>query len=204
MASWPRIDWGILFPLRGLQDLTGAAASGARDGPGAARHARHPLLGRRRAPSPRGLVRAAGPGRAAGGLWHQGRPASAAAASAAASRRRQAAAFAARVSVAFLRPTPGRREPLRTTASASSTPRRCPWPPSPTRWARPPTSTPPPRSRRHFRVVTEAFGEHAAPHLLLGEGQLATWRVLRLFAEGARGFDIVSGGELARVQAGGR
>jgi diaminopimelate decarboxylase len=56
---------------------------------------------------------------------------------------------------------------------------------------------------RHFRVVTEAFGAH--PHLICYSVKAnSTLAVLRLFAEAGSGFDIVSGGELARVrQAGG-
>jgi diaminopimelate decarboxylase len=56
---------------------------------------------------------------------------------------------------------------------------------------------------RHFRVVTEAFGAH--PHLICYSVKAnSTLAVLRLFAEAGGGFDIVSGGELARVrQAGG-
>ncbi len=57
--------------------------------------------------------------------------------------------------------------------------------------------------KRHFRVVTEAFGDY--PHLICysvkANGNLA---ILKLLAEAGSGFDIVSGGELARVrQAGG-
>jgi len=56
---------------------------------------------------------------------------------------------------------------------------------------------------RHFRVVSEAFG--AYPHLICYSVKAnSTLAVLRLFAEAGGGFDIVSGGELARVrQAGG-
>jgi diaminopimelate decarboxylase len=56
---------------------------------------------------------------------------------------------------------------------------------------------------RHFRVVNEAFGAH--PHLICYSVKAnSTLAVLRLFAEAGGGFDIVSGGELARVrQAGG-
>ncbi len=56
---------------------------------------------------------------------------------------------------------------------------------------------------RHFRVVTEAFG--AYPHLICYSVKAnSTLAVLRLFAQAGGGFDIVSGGELARVrQAGG-
>ncbi len=56
---------------------------------------------------------------------------------------------------------------------------------------------------RHFRVVTEAFGKY--PHLICYSVKAnSTLAVLRLFAEAGSGFDIVSGGELARVrQAGG-
>ena len=54
--------------------------------------------------------------------------------------------------------------------------------------------------RRHYRVVTEAFGSY--PHLvcyaLKANSSLA---ILRLMAEEGAGFDIVSGGELARVKA---
>lgn len=56
---------------------------------------------------------------------------------------------------------------------------------------------------RHFRVVSEAFG--AYPHLICYSVKAnSTLAVLRLFSEAGGGFDIVSGGELARVrQAGG-
>jgi diaminopimelate decarboxylase len=56
---------------------------------------------------------------------------------------------------------------------------------------------------RHFQVITEAFGQH--PHLICYSVKAnSTLAVLRLFAEAGGGFDIVSGGELARVrQAGG-
>lgn len=56
---------------------------------------------------------------------------------------------------------------------------------------------------RHFRVVTEAF--QSLPHLICYSVKAnSTLAVLRLFAEAGGGFDIVSGGELARVrQAGG-
>ncbi|KFE63054.1 diaminopimelate decarboxylase [Hyalangium minutum] len=56
---------------------------------------------------------------------------------------------------------------------------------------------------RHFQMVTEAFGKH--PHLICYSVKAnSTLAVLRLFAEAGGGFDIVSGGELARVrQAGG-
>ncbi len=57
--------------------------------------------------------------------------------------------------------------------------------------------------QRHFRVVTEAFGEH--PHLVCYSVKAnSNLAILRLLAEAGSGFDIVSGGELARVrQAGG-
>lgn len=56
--------------------------------------------------------------------------------------------------------------------------------------------------RRHFRVVTEAFGSH--PHLVCYAVKAnSTLAVLRLLAEEGSGFDIVSGGELARVKAAG-
>ncbi|OJT16896.1 diaminopimelate decarboxylase [Archangium sp. Cb G35] len=56
--------------------------------------------------------------------------------------------------------------------------------------------------RRHFRVVTEAFGKH--PHLVCYAMKAnSTLAVLRLLAEEGSGFDIVSGGELARVKAAG-
>ncbi len=56
---------------------------------------------------------------------------------------------------------------------------------------------------RHFRVVTKAFEPH--PHLICYSVKAnSTLAVLRLFANEGSGFDIVSGGELARVrQAGG-
>jgi len=56
---------------------------------------------------------------------------------------------------------------------------------------------------RHFRVVTEAFAPH--PHLVCFSVKAnSNLSVLRLLAEQGSGFDIVSGGELARVrQAGG-
>ncbi|WNG34172.1 diaminopimelate decarboxylase [Archangium minus] len=56
--------------------------------------------------------------------------------------------------------------------------------------------------RRHFRVVTEAFGSH--PHLVCYAVKAnSTLAVLRLLAQEGSGFDIVSGGELARVKAAG-
>ena len=56
--------------------------------------------------------------------------------------------------------------------------------------------------RRHFRVVTEAFGQH--PHLVCYAVKAnSTLAVLKLLAEEGSGFDIVSGGELARVKAAG-
>jgi diaminopimelate decarboxylase len=56
---------------------------------------------------------------------------------------------------------------------------------------------------RHFRVVSEAFG--ATPHLICYSVKAnSNLAILRLFAGLGGGFDIVSGGELARVkQAGG-
>nr|WP_225937757.1 diaminopimelate decarboxylase [Myxococcus sp. RHSTA-1-4] len=56
---------------------------------------------------------------------------------------------------------------------------------------------------RHFRVVSEAFG--GAPHLICYSVKAnSTLAILRLLAGLGGGFDIVSGGELARVrQAGG-
>jgi diaminopimelate decarboxylase len=56
---------------------------------------------------------------------------------------------------------------------------------------------------RHFRVVSEAFGD--APHLICYSVKAnSTLAILRLFSGLGGGFDIVSGGELARVrQAGG-
>ncbi|MDY7231950.1 diaminopimelate decarboxylase [Hyalangium rubrum] len=58
---------------------------------------------------------------------------------------------------------------------------------------------------RHFQVVTEAFSAYSRPHLICYSVKAnSTLAVLRLFAEQGSGFDIVSGGELARVrQAGG-
>ncbi len=56
--------------------------------------------------------------------------------------------------------------------------------------------------RRHFRVVTEAFGKH--PHLVCYAVKAnSTLAILKLLAEQGSGFDIVSGGELARVKAAG-
>ena len=56
--------------------------------------------------------------------------------------------------------------------------------------------------RRHFRVVTEAFGKH--PHVVCYAVKAnSTLAVLKLLAEQGSGFDIVSGGELARVKAAG-
>ncbi|XXF76772.1 diaminopimelate decarboxylase [Myxococcaceae bacterium GXIMD 01537] len=53
--------------------------------------------------------------------------------------------------------------------------------------------------RRHFRVVTEAFGGH--PHLICYSVKAnSNLAILRLLAEEGSGFDIVSGGELARVR----
>lgn len=56
---------------------------------------------------------------------------------------------------------------------------------------------------RHFRVVSEAFG--ATPHLICYSVKAnSNLAILRLFSGLGGGFDIVSGGELARVkQAGG-
>jgi diaminopimelate decarboxylase len=55
---------------------------------------------------------------------------------------------------------------------------------------------------RHFRVVTEAFGSH--PHLVCYAVKAnSTLALLRLLAQEGSGFDIVSGGELARVKAAG-
>jgi diaminopimelate decarboxylase len=56
---------------------------------------------------------------------------------------------------------------------------------------------------RHFRVVSEAFG--ATPHLICYSVKAnSNLAILKLFAGLGGGFDIVSGGELARVkQAGG-
>jgi len=58
--------------------------------------------------------------------------------------------------------------------------------------------------RRHFRVFDEAWGQ--APHLVAYSVKaLSNLAVLRLLAREGAGFDIVSGGELARVlRAGGR
>ncbi len=56
--------------------------------------------------------------------------------------------------------------------------------------------------RRHFRVVTESFGSH--PHLVCYAVKAnSTLAVLKLLAQEGSGFDIVSGGELARVKAAG-
>ena len=56
--------------------------------------------------------------------------------------------------------------------------------------------------RRHFRVVTEAFGQH--PHVVCYAVKAnSTLAVLRLLGEEGSGYDIVSGGELARVKAAG-
>jgi diaminopimelate decarboxylase len=56
--------------------------------------------------------------------------------------------------------------------------------------------------REHFRAVTESFGEH--PHLVCYSVKAnSTLAVLRLLAEEGSGFDIVSGGELARVKVAG-
>ncbi|WP_224364304.1 diaminopimelate decarboxylase [Hyalangium versicolor] len=55
---------------------------------------------------------------------------------------------------------------------------------------------------RHFRVVTEAF--QGTPHLICYSVKAnSTLAVLHLFAKEGGGFDIVSGGELARVQRAG-
>ncbi|MBF5044586.1 diaminopimelate decarboxylase [Aggregicoccus sp. 17bor-14] len=55
---------------------------------------------------------------------------------------------------------------------------------------------------RHYRVLAEAFGE--APHLICYSVKAnSTLAVLRLLAREGCGFDVVSGGELARVQAAG-
>ncbi|MET0401689.1 MAG: diaminopimelate decarboxylase, partial [Cystobacter sp.] len=56
--------------------------------------------------------------------------------------------------------------------------------------------------RGHFRAVTESFGEH--PHVVCYSVKAnSTLAVLRLLAQEGSGFDIVSGGELARVKAAG-
>ncbi len=56
--------------------------------------------------------------------------------------------------------------------------------------------------RQQFRAVTGAFGEH--PHVVCYAMKAnSTLAVLRLLAEEGSGFDIVSGGELARVKAAG-
>lgn len=56
--------------------------------------------------------------------------------------------------------------------------------------------------RQNFRAVTEAFGSH--PHLVCYAVKAnSTLAVLRLLAQEGSGFDIVSGGELARVKAAG-
>ncbi|ATB28180.1 diaminopimelate decarboxylase [Melittangium boletus] len=56
--------------------------------------------------------------------------------------------------------------------------------------------------REHFQAVSGAFGEH--PHLVCYAVKAnSTLAVLRLLAEQGSGFDIVSGGELARVKAAG-
>lgn len=52
---------------------------------------------------------------------------------------------------------------------------------------------------RHIRVVTEAFGDR--PHLICYSVKAnSNLAILRLIAERGGGFDIVSGGELARVR----
>jgi diaminopimelate decarboxylase len=56
--------------------------------------------------------------------------------------------------------------------------------------------------RQHFQAVTESFGAH--PHLVCYSVKAnSTLAVLRLLAREGSGFDIVSGGELARVRAAG-
>ncbi len=56
--------------------------------------------------------------------------------------------------------------------------------------------------REHFQAVSSAFGEH--PHVVCYAVKAnSTLAVLRLLAEQGSGFDIVSGGELARVKAAG-
>jgi diaminopimelate decarboxylase len=55
---------------------------------------------------------------------------------------------------------------------------------------------------RHYRVLSEAFGPR--PHLICYSVKAnSTLAVLRLLAHEGCGFDVVSGGELARVQAAG-
>ncbi|PTL83823.1 diaminopimelate decarboxylase [Vitiosangium sp. GDMCC 1.1324] len=56
--------------------------------------------------------------------------------------------------------------------------------------------------RQNFRAVTEAFGSH--PHQVCYAVKAnSTLAVLKLLAQEGSGFDIVSGGELARVKAAG-
>ena len=56
--------------------------------------------------------------------------------------------------------------------------------------------------REHFQAVTRAFEDH--PHLVCYAVKAnSTLAVLRLLAQEGSGFDIVSGGELARVKAAG-
>ncbi len=55
---------------------------------------------------------------------------------------------------------------------------------------------------RHFQVITESFA--ATPHLICYSVKAnSTLAVLRLFSQAGSGFDIVSGGELARVRKAG-
>ena len=52
----------------------------------------------------------------------------------------------------------------------------------------------------HYRALTEAFAE-LAPTICFSIKSLANLNILRLLAEAGSGFDVVSGGELARARA---
>ena len=93
-------------------------------------------------------------------------------------------------------------ERIRATATASCTPKACRCPRSPSASARPATSTRARRSRA--RTASSTRRSRALPHLVCyamkANSNLA---ILDLFARLGSGFDIVSGGELARVLAAG-
>ena len=92
-----------------------------------------------------------------------------------------------------------RRSPI---ATASSTPKACRCRRSPSASARRATSTRARRSRAAYRAFDARVRRHSAPRLLRDQGELQP-RYTDLFARLGSGFDIVSGGELARVIAAG-
>ena len=124
----------------------------------------------------------------------------------AASRRRSAAAPAAERPSRERRRRSRRANPSRdgvlASSTASSMPKACRCRRSPSASARPATSTRARRWRAAFRAFDAAFD--GVPHLVCyavkANSNLA---VLNIFARLGSGFDIVSGGELARVIAAG-